>query len=88
DIEAAQHTGNVWGEEPGIWRLERFIQGEGSVHSSAHLLAFRYDPGVCIAWEWAPMAAGLIAAAILYTSYDPSGQYNIVKGPRVGDREG
>ncbi|KIY53215.1 hypothetical protein FISHEDRAFT_69074 [Fistulina hepatica ATCC 64428] len=87
-IEAAQRTANAWGEEPGIWRLERFIQVEGSAHSSAHLLAFGYGPGVCIAWEWAPMAAGLIAAAILYTFGDPSGHYNIVKGPRVGDRQG
>ncbi|KIY53224.1 hypothetical protein FISHEDRAFT_69082 [Fistulina hepatica ATCC 64428] len=87
DIEAAQRA-NVWGEEPGIWRPERFIQGEGGAHTSAHLLAFGYGPGACIAREWAPMAAGLIAAAILYTFDDPSGQYNIVKGPRVGDRQG
>ncbi|KIY46929.1 hypothetical protein FISHEDRAFT_75192 [Fistulina hepatica ATCC 64428] len=88
DIEAAQRTAHVWGEEPGIWRPERFIQGEGGARSFAHLLAFGYGPGVRIAREWAPMAAGVIAAVILYTLEDHNRQYNVVKGPRVGDREG
>ncbi|KIY46253.1 hypothetical protein FISHEDRAFT_47605 [Fistulina hepatica ATCC 64428] len=87
DIEAA-HTANVWGEEPGRWRPERFIPGEGGAESSPHLLAFGYGPGACIAREWAPMAAGVIAVAILYGLEDPSGQYKIVKRPCVGDREG
>ncbi|KIY44299.1 hypothetical protein FISHEDRAFT_77689 [Fistulina hepatica ATCC 64428] len=89
DTEAVQHSVNVWGEEPGIWRPEHFIQGEDSAQNCAHPLAFGYGPGACITREWAPMAAGIIAAAILYTlEEDHSRQYNVVKGPHVGNREG
>ncbi|KIY53283.1 hypothetical protein FISHEDRAFT_33691 [Fistulina hepatica ATCC 64428] len=88
DVEAAQRKANVWGEAPGIWRPERFIQGKGGAHSSAQLLAFGYGPGACIAREWAPMAIGVIAGAILYALEELSMEYSIVRGLRVGNREG
>ncbi|KIY53789.1 hypothetical protein FISHEDRAFT_32633 [Fistulina hepatica ATCC 64428] len=88
DVEAAQRKASVWGEAPGIWRPERFIKGKGGAHSSAQLLAFGYGPGACIAREWAPMAIGVIAGAILYALEELGMEYSIVRGPRVGDREG
>lgn len=85
DIETVQRSG-VWGSDctmfdPTRHHPLRLIQAQ-----EATLLAFGYGKLKCIAAGWAPVAVGVIVAAIL--DIVDGKTYEIVAGAHIGGREG
>ncbi|KAJ7932712.1 hypothetical protein B0H13DRAFT_1954353 [Mycena leptocephala] len=83
DIESAQRS-TIWDSDspPEAYDAARFLREP----KACNLLAFGAGPLKCAAMNWAPMAAAVIAGAVL-NRVDGVTHY-IVRGPRVGGREG
>ncbi|KAJ7765739.1 hypothetical protein B0H16DRAFT_1524189 [Mycena metata] len=84
DIETAQRT-PFWESDKSsadVYDAARFLREP----TASHLLAFGCGPLKCAAINWAPRAAAVIVGATL-NRVDGVGHY-IVRGPRIGGREG
>lgn len=84
DIESAQRFPEMWGSDAAVFDPARY-QRQNS-EEAPPLLAFGYGPLRCVAKEWAPMAAGIIVAAIL--DGVSRGTFDVIRGREVGRRSG
>ncbi|PPQ96451.1 hypothetical protein CVT26_005124 [Gymnopilus dilepis] len=77
----------LWGPDANEFRPSRHRQREGfAERAQAMTFVFGHGPLRCIAASWAPLAAGLIAAAIM--SELEANDYKVHAGSAIGGREG
>lgn len=85
DIEGIQ-TSHVWNPRPSNFHPMRHAPSRRGPDQEATLLGFGYGPLACIASKWAPVAAGLVAAAVLEradSNQNPGAAYWIEMGERI-----
>ncbi|KAJ7107242.1 hypothetical protein C8R43DRAFT_1140337 [Mycena crocata] len=84
DIENVQRAA-LWGvgSHPDVYDAGRFLRRP---ELAQNMLAFGYGPLKCTGMRWAPMAAAIIAGAIL--NRVDGGGYQVVSGSHIGTREG
>lgn len=76
---------NIWGSDANTFDPSRHHPSRLLPEQEAtKLLVFGYGRNRCIAGSWAPMAAGVITAAVL----DRKEDYKFVIGRQIGGREG
>ncbi|KAL1681054.1 hypothetical protein EV122DRAFT_288341 [Schizophyllum commune] len=84
DIEGIQRS-PVW-HAPDAWDPIRHSPSRRTAEQAATMLAFGHGRNACVARTWAPMAAGILVAAVLRTLGDR--QWEIERGEKMGGREG
>ena len=78
---------DIWGPDASEFRPSRHHRREALPEQKQALgFVFGYGPLRCIAGSWAPMAAGVIAGAIL--GQLDMNKYELRAGPTIGGREG
>ncbi|KAL1754859.1 hypothetical protein FB107DRAFT_214780 [Schizophyllum commune] len=84
DIEGIQRSA-VW-HAPDAWDPIRHSPSRRTAEQAATMLAFGHGRNACVARTWAPMAAGVLVAAVLRTLGDR--RWEIERGEKMGGREG
>ncbi|KAI5899051.1 uncharacterized protein SCHCODRAFT_02485388 [Schizophyllum commune H4-8] len=84
DIEGIQRSA-VW-DAPEVWDPIRHSPSRRTAEQAATMLAFGHGRNACVARTWAPMAAGVLVAAVLRTLGDR--RWEIERGEKMGGREG
>ncbi|KAG5650937.1 hypothetical protein H0H81_010492 [Sphagnurus paluster] len=88
DIGAVLTSKDIWGAQmdifdPRRWHPERVTEDQTSIKA----LAFGHGRYKCVASNWAPMAVGILCAALL-DRLGRDGDYELVSGQRIGTRDG
>jgi hypothetical protein len=85
DIRAVQRDREIWGPDADMFKPMRHHRDRLTNEQSQALLGFGLGKLQCVASKWAPLAVGILAAAVV----DKVGNgLEIVEGRGVGGREG
>ncbi|KAG6835548.1 hypothetical protein H0H93_000323, partial [Arthromyces matolae] len=88
DIESVLQASSIWGSEARTFQPLRFHPSRITKEQEiAKGLPFGYGRHKCVAAGWAPMAAGIITAAIL-SHLQGDSEFRLVDGEAIGGREG
>ncbi|THH31867.1 hypothetical protein EUX98_g2308 [Antrodiella citrinella] len=87
DIGALHRNPTIWGSTSTEFDPTRFHPSKLTDAQKQCILGFGYGRLKCVAKDWAPHTAALIAAAVL-GACGPKEEYEIVEGGAVGGREG
>ncbi|KAH9173075.1 cytochrome P450 [Lactarius sanguifluus] len=88
NIEALHQDTEIWGSDAGVFDPMRFHQSRLSREQRQAFIPFSYGRLRCVAFKEAPRFAAIVAAAVLEIVSSPEAKYRLVRGERIGRREG
>ncbi|KAI0261796.1 cytochrome P450 [Gloeopeniophorella convolvens] len=88
DIKALHLDPQIWGADAHIFDSMRWHPSRVSPDQKRAHMPFGHGPLRCVALKEAPRFAAVVAAAILEAFEDPTADYQLVRGDRVGGRDG
>jgi len=88
DLEALHRDTHIWGQQGHIFDPMRFHPTRLSHKQHHALIPFGYGPLRCIAFKEAPRFAAIVAASISNVIDEPHTRYRLVRGEKLGGRDG